>query len=80
MIATAWIVNVAGVLGPLAGGAIQWTGPAGQADRLAIVIVASFVAMMTALDWTVVCALIVLLSAITIIRRTSRSIVELRSR
>jgi len=80
MIAAAWVVNVAGVLGPSAGGGIQWTGPAGQADRLAILAVTSLVATVTALDWTVVCALIVLLSAVTIIRRTSRSIAELRSR
>jgi CDP-diacylglycerol--glycerol-3-phosphate 3-phosphatidyltransferase len=76
-IALAWLVNVAGVLGPAAGGAIQWTGPAGQADRLAILLVASLVAAVVPIEWTVVCALIVVLSAITIVRRTSRSIAEL---
>lgn len=78
LIAIAWLVNVAGVLGPLAGGAIQWTGPAGQADRLAILLVATVIAAVTPIDWTVVCAVIVLLSAVTLVRRASRSIAELR--
>jgi len=78
-IASAWIVNVAGVLGPVAGGSIQWTGPAGQADRLAIVLGASLVAIVWPIDWTILCGLLVLLSAITAARRVSRSIRELRA-
>jgi len=78
-IAAAWIVNVAGVLGPVAGGSIQWTGPAGQADRLAIVLGASLVAIVWPIDWTILCGLIVVLSVITATRRVSRSVRELRA-
>ncbi len=77
-IASAWIVNVAGVLGPVAGGSIQWTGPAGQADRLAIVLGASLIAIVWPIDWTILCGLLVVLSVITAARRVSRSIRELR--
>jgi CDP-diacylglycerol--glycerol-3-phosphate 3-phosphatidyltransferase len=77
-IASAWIVNVAGVLGPVAGGSIQWTGPAGQADRLAILLGASLVAIVWSIDWTILCGLLVVLSLITAARRVSRSIRELR--
>ena len=78
-IASAWIVNIAGVLGPVAGGSIQWTGPAGQADRLAIVLGASLVAIVWPIDWTILCGLIVVLSVITATRRVSRSVRELRA-
>jgi len=78
-IASAWIVNVAGVLGPVAGGSIQWTGPAGQADRLAILLGASLVAIVWPLDWTILCGLLVALSLITAARRITRSIKELRA-
>ncbi len=78
-IASAWIVNVAGVLGPVAGGSIQWTGPAGQADRLAIVLGASLVAIVWPIDWTILCGLLVVLSVITAARRVSRSVRELRA-
>jgi len=78
-IAAAWIVNVAGVLGPVAGGSIQWTGPAGQADRLAIVLGASLVAIVWPIDWTILCGLLVVLSVITAARRVSRSVRELRA-
>jgi CDP-diacylglycerol--glycerol-3-phosphate 3-phosphatidyltransferase len=78
-IASAWIVNVAGVLGPVAGGQVQWTGPAGQADRLAIVLAASLVAIVWPIDWTILCGLLVVLSVITAARRVSRSIRELRT-
>ena len=80
LIAVVWLVNVAGVLGPVAGGTVQWTGPAGQADRLAILLIASLLATFIPIDWTLVCALMVVLSAITLVRRTSRSIAELRAR
>ena len=45
VLAATWIVNLEGVLGPAAGGTIQWTGPAGQADRLAILLVASLLSL-----------------------------------
>ena len=77
-IASAWIVNVAGVLGPVAGGSIQWTGPAGQADRLAILLGASLVAIVWPIDWTILCGLLVVLSVVTAVRRVSRSVKELR--
>jgi len=77
-IASAWIVNVAGVLGPVAGGSIQWTGPAGQADRLAILLGASLVAIVWPIDWTILCGLLVVLSVVTAARRVSRSVKELR--
>ena len=78
-VGSAWIVNVAGVLGPVAGGSIQWTGPAGQADRLAILLGASLVAIVWPIDWTILCGLLVLLSVVTAARRVSRSIRELRA-
>ncbi|HEV8469312.1 MAG TPA: hypothetical protein VGR46_06855 [Candidatus Limnocylindria bacterium] len=78
-IASAWIVNVAGVLGPVAGGSIQWTGPAGQADRLAILLGASLVAIVWPIDWTILCGLLVVLSVVTAARRVSRSVKELRA-
>jgi phosphatidylglycerophosphate synthase len=77
LLALAWLVNTAGVLGTVAGGAIQWTGPAGQADRLAILLVASLLAAVIAVDWTLVCVLLLSLSAITLVRRISRSVAEL---
>jgi len=76
---TAWLVNVLGVLGPIAGGQIQWTGPAGQADRLALFIAAAVLAQLGIMDWTVFCELLVALGAITILRRASRSVAELRA-
>jgi phosphatidylglycerophosphate synthase len=77
-LASGWLVNVTGVLGVAAGGSIQWTGPAGQADRLALVIAASLFAQLWGLDWTILCVLLVGLSVVTIIRRATRSISELR--
>ena len=71
--------GLAGVLGPVAGGSIQWTGPAGQADRLAILLGASLVAIVWPIDWTILCGLLVLLSVVTAARRVSRSIRELRA-
>ena len=78
-VGSAWIVNVAGVLGPVAGGSIQWTGPAGQADRLALLLGASLVAIVWPIDWTILCGLLVLLSVVTAARRVSRTIRELRA-
>jgi len=77
-LASGWLVNVTGVLGTITGGSIQWTGPAGQADRLALVVAASLLAQIWFMNWTLLCVLLVTLSIITIARRTSRSIAELR--
>jgi len=77
-LATGWLVNIAGVLGTIAGGSIQWTGPAGQADRLALLVAASLLAQFWFMNWTLLCVLLVTLSIVTIARRTSRSISELR--
>ena len=77
-LASAWLVNITGVLGTIAGGSIQWTGPAGQADRLALLVAASLLAQFWLMNWTVLCMLLVALSVITITRRSSRSIAELR--
>lgn len=76
---SAWLVNVLGVLGPLAGGSIQWTGPAGQADRLALFIGAAALAQLGVMEWTIFCELLVALGAVTILRRAIRSITELRA-
>jgi len=77
-LASGWLVNLVGVLGLVAGGSIQWTGPAGQADRLALLLAASLWAQLWGADWTIVCVILVGLSIATIIRRATRSIVELR--
>ena len=71
-------MNLTGLLGVTAGGSIQWTGPAGQADRLAFLIAASLIALFVEMNWTLFCVVMVGLSAITILRRASRSIAELR--
>jgi len=77
-IASGWLVNITGVLGTITGGSIQWTGPAGQADRLALLVAASLVAQFWLMNWTLLCVLLVTLSVVTIGRRTARSIAELR--
>jgi phosphatidylglycerophosphate synthase len=77
-LASGWLVNITGVLGTITGGSIQWTGPAGQADRLALLVAASLLAQFWLMNWTLLCVLLVALSIITIARRTSRSTTELR--
>ncbi len=77
-VASGWLVNVTGLLGQTAGGAIQWTGPAGQADRLAFFIAGSLLALFAPLNWTLFCMVLVGLSAVTVVRRASRSMAELR--
>lgn len=74
-----WMVNVFGLLGLVAGGSIQSVGPAGQTDRLAILAVVSAIAMVTPVDWTLVCQLLVALTALTVVLRVRRSIRELRA-
>ena len=61
----------------VAGGTIQWTGPAGQADRLAILLVASLLSLVLPLDWALVCVVLLVLLLVTAVRRASRSIREL---
>lgn len=77
LLASAWIVNVLGVLPGVAGGSPQPVGPAGQPDRIAIVLVASLVRIFVTFDWTYVCALIVVLSVPTAILRVWGTVREL---
>jgi phosphatidylglycerophosphate synthase len=79
LLVSAWLVNVLAVLPAVAGGSPQPAGPAGQPDRIAIVLVAAIVACAVPLDWTWVCALIVLLSIPTALLRIGRTVHELRS-
>jgi CDP-diacylglycerol---glycerol-3-phosphate 3-phosphatidyltransferase len=78
LIAAAWLVNVAAVLPAVAGGSPQPGGPAGQPDRIAIVLVAAALRTFISFDWTWVCVLIVVLSIPTVALRVSRTAHELR--
>lgn len=73
----AWLVNVLAVLPLLAGGTPQWVGPAGQPDRIAIILVASAIALVTPVPWTAVCMLLAGLLAITIALRIGRTVRQL---
>ncbi len=75
----AWLVNIFGILGLVAGGSIQSVGPAGQTDRIALVALASLLALVYPVDWTVVAQLLVALMVVTIVLRLSRSWRELRA-
>lgn len=77
LLGAAWLVNVCGVLPGVAGGSPQPVGPAGQPDRIAIVLVAAAVRTFVPFDWTWVCALIVVLSLPTLVLRVSRTVREL---
>jgi phosphatidylglycerophosphate synthase len=77
-LASGWLVNITGVLAMVAGGSIQWTGPGGQADRLVLMVAASLFALFWPMNWTIFCVLLVGLGVVTIARRASRSIAELR--
>jgi CDP-diacylglycerol--glycerol-3-phosphate 3-phosphatidyltransferase len=77
VIAGAWLVNVFGVLGLAAGGSTQSVGPAGQTDRLALLIVASALTIVVPVDWTIVCQLLVALIALTVVLRIRRTVREL---
>ena len=77
LLASAWLVNACGVLPAVAGGSPQPAGPAGQPDRIAIVMVAAALATFVTLDWTWVCALIVVLSIPTAALRIARTVREL---
>ncbi len=79
VVAGAWLVNVFGVLGLVAGGPTQSVGPAGQTDRLAILLLASILALFVPIDWTTVCQILVALMVLTVvlrIRRTLRALAE----
>ncbi len=78
LLASAWLVNIAGVLPAMAGGSFQPVGPAGQPDRVTIVLAAAALRTFVTFDWTLVCALIVLLSIPTFALRVSRTARELR--
>lgn len=77
LLGSAWLVNVLAVLPAVAGGSPQPAGPAGQPDRLAIVLVAAAIAIFVTFDWTWVCVLIVVLSVPTAVLRISRTVREL---
>jgi phosphatidylglycerophosphate synthase len=77
LLGAAWLVNVCGVLPGVAGGSPQPVGPAGQPDRIAIVLVAAAIRTFVAFDWTWVCVLIVVLSVPTVALRISRTVREL---
>ncbi len=76
-LAGAWLVNVLAVLPLLAGGSPQWVGPGGQPDRQAVILVASAIAIVTPVQWTWVCVLLVALSGLTIALRIGRTTREL---
>jgi len=77
LLASAWLVNVAGVLPGIAGGSMQPVGPAGQPDRITIVLVAAAIAVVVPVDWSIVAALIVVLSVPTFALRVRRTWREL---
>jgi CDP-diacylglycerol--glycerol-3-phosphate 3-phosphatidyltransferase len=79
LLASAWLVNVAGVLPAMAGGSFQPVGPAGQPDRITIVLVAAGIRSFVTFDWTLACALIVVLSIPTFALRVFRTARELRA-
>ena len=77
VIAGAWLVNVFGVLGLVAGGSTQSVGPAGQTDRLAILLVTCGIAIFFPVEWTIVCQILVALILLTVVLRVRRSVREL---
>jgi hypothetical protein len=54
-------------------------GPAGQPDRITIVLIAAALRTFVTFDWTLVCALIVVLSIPTFALRVARTARELRA-
>lgn len=80
VIGGAWLVNVFGVLGLVGGGSTQSVGPAGQTDRLALLLLASALAIVIPIDWTVVCQILVALIALTVVLRVRRTVRELGHR
>jgi CDP-diacylglycerol--glycerol-3-phosphate 3-phosphatidyltransferase len=76
LLGAAWLVNVCGCC-PGSPAVAQPVGPAGQPDRIAIVLVAAAVRTFVAFDLTWVCALIVVLSIPTLALRISRTVREI---
>jgi hypothetical protein len=70
-------VNVFGVLGLVAGGSTQSVGPAGQTDRLALLLLACALAICFPVDWTIVCQILVALILLTVVLRVRRTVREL---
>ena len=79
VLAGAWLVNVFGVLGLVAGGRTQSVGPAGQTDRLALLAIASLLASIIPVDWTIVCQVLAALMAMTVVLRIRRTVADLTS-
>ena len=52
-------------------------GPAGQTDRLAILLVTCGIAIFFPVDWTVVCQILVALILLTVVLGVRRSVREL---
>ena len=77
VVAGTWIADVLALLGPIAGGTLQWVGPAAQADRLTLLLVASVLALFVTVEWTLVLQLLAALLAATIALRLWRSVREL---
>jgi phosphatidylglycerophosphate synthase len=77
LLASAWMVNVLAVLPAVAGGSPQPAGPAGQPDRIAIVLIAALARTVVVFDWTWVCVLIVGLSIPTAVLRVRRTVREI---
>lgn len=71
------LVNVFGLLGLVAGGSIQSVGPAGQTDRLVLLLAAAAASMVLTLDWTLIAIALVALAVPTLVLRTRRSLKEL---
>lgn len=80
VLAGAWLVNVLAILPLLAGGSPQWVGPGGQPDRIAVVLVASVLALVVPVSWTWVCVLLAALMVVTIVLRIARTTRELAAR
>lgn len=78
-IGLAWMVNVFGLLGLVARGSIQSVGPAGQTDRLVLLLVAAVFATVMPLDWNLVAMALVGLSVPTLILRARRSVEEVNA-
>ncbi len=79
VICGAWTVNILGLVGLVAGGKIQSVGPAGQTDRMALLLVVAIIASFVDVDWTLVAQIFVALIAVTIVLRLDRSVRELRT-
>ena len=73
VIAGAWLADALAFLGALAGGTLQWGGPAAQADRLTVILAAALLALVLPIDWTIVCEILAALLVLTIAGRLWRA-------